>query len=93
MVLARAMQDLAHAIRNTEVRPIPWPSFSFSPIGLAPLLALESIAVVGGRCVLQKSAKFRIIYRLSSVLAWFVGSGDQELRWLSSYLFIHYGNS
>lgn len=87
------MQDLAHAIGNTEVRPIPWPSFSFSPIGLAPLLALESIAVVGGRCMLQKSAKFKIIYRLSSVLAWFVGSGDQELRWLSSYLFIHYGNS
>jgi serine/threonine protein kinase len=87
------MQDLAHAIGNTEVWPIPWPSFSFSPIGLAPLLALESIAVVGGRCVLQKSAKFKIIYRLSSVLAWFVGSGDQELRWLSSYLFMHYGNS
>uniref|UniRef100_B4FYS9 [RNA-polymerase]-subunit kinase n=1 Tax=Zea mays TaxID=4577 RepID=B4FYS9_MAIZE len=54
------MQDLAHAIGNTEVRPIPWPSFSFSPIGLASLLALESIAVVGGRCVLQKSAKLRL---------------------------------
>jgi hypothetical protein len=85
--------DLAHAIGNIEVRPIPWPSFSFSLIGLAPLLALELITVVGGRCVLQKSVKFKIIYRLSSVFAWFVCSGDHELRWLSSYLFMHYGNS
>jgi len=83
---------LAPVIGSTELRPIPWPSFSYHPIGLATLSTLESIAMISGRFVQQTSATFKTIYSFS-VLTLVDCSSNHGPKCLSGCLFLHYGNS